>query len=153
MRFPVLLAAAAAWSMSAFAVEGDSIKEEVQRFQGRWVPVYVEKDGQPIPQEGLEDLKAVEVVVKGEKVILKEAGEVMEGWNVSFKVDPTKAPGTIDLSVGVEEFKPKTSLGIYKFEGDTLKICIIEPSKEPERPTAFQTKPGSKHLLWYFKRK
>jgi uncharacterized protein (TIGR03067 family) len=127
--------------------------QEIKKFQGKWVCVYVEKDGRPIPQEGLEDLKHVEILIDVNKVILKEEGEVKKGWHIDFKVDPTQSPKTIDLSMSIDDTKPKTSLGIYKFEGDTLKISIIEPKKEPERATRFVTGPGSGNLLWHFKRK
>jgi uncharacterized protein (TIGR03067 family) len=117
------------------------------------VPVHVEKEGKAIPKEGLDDLKELEVVVEENRVTLKEAGEVNRGWHITFTLDPARTPKTIDLSVGVEDFRPRTWLGIYKLDGDTLKICIVPPEREPERPTAFETKPGSKLLLWQFKRK
>jgi hypothetical protein len=36
---------------------------------------------------------------------------------------------------------------------DMLCICILPPSKEPERPTQFATRPGSKALLRHFQQR
>jgi uncharacterized protein (TIGR03067 family) len=152
MTSRVLLVAAIGWSIAA-AADNDPTKDDLHRLQGRWMPVYVEVDGAPIDPEGLDELKELEVVVKGNKVILKEEGEVHEGWHINFKLDQKASPRTIDLSVAIEEFKPQTSLGIYKFDGDTLTICIQAPSKDPERPATFETRPGSRNRLWKFKRK
>ena len=49
-----------------------------------------------------------------------------------------------------EKTKGKTTLSIYEIEGDTLKICSVEPGKD--RPTEFSSKPGSGHFLRVFKR-
>jgi uncharacterized protein (TIGR03067 family) len=148
MRIRVLLVAAATCSISA-APAG----EEMKGFQGRWVPTYVEIAGKPIPQEGLDDLREIEIEVKGDRVLLKEDGQVKEGWTVTCKVDPTRTPRWIDLSVSVEGSRPMTYRGIYRMEGDTLQISILPPGKEGERPTAFATTPTSQNRLWHFKRR
>jgi len=143
----------ACWAMAAPVTTKDPLKDEMKRFQGRWMPVCVETEGKTIPPEGLEDLEQLEVLVDGDKVVLKEEGTIKESWSVTFRIDPTKAPRTIDLSVSVQGSRPKTARGIYRLDGDTLTICILPPTKEPERPTEFVTKPGSRNLLWTFKRK
>jgi uncharacterized protein (TIGR03067 family) len=149
----VALLVAACSSLAAPVENKGRAQAEMKRFQGRWVAIYVEIEGKPIPPEGLEDLKELDILVEGDKVILKEDGMVKESWKVRFSIDPIKAPRTIDLSISVEESRPETLLGIYKFDGDVLKICILPPSKEPERPTKFRTSPGSRALLWHFQRK
>jgi uncharacterized protein (TIGR03067 family) len=148
-----VLLVAASWSIAAPVTKTDPVKEEMKRFQGRWVPVYVETEGQPIPPEGVEDLAHLDFIIEGDRVVLKEDGQVMKGWDIHFTIDPTTAPRTIDLSVAVEGTRAETSLGIYRLEAETLKICILPPTKEPERPTEFKTKPGSKNLIWHFRRK
>jgi uncharacterized protein (TIGR03067 family) len=133
--------------------EPDPAGDEMKKFQRKRVCVYVEKEGQPVPKEGLDDLLDIEILVEGNRITLKEAGRGKEGWSITYKVDPTKAPRTIDISMSIDDATPKTSLGIYKLEGGILKISIIEPKKEPERPTEFITKPGASSLLWQLKRK
>ena len=140
-------------TMAAPVPTKDRLKEEMKRFQGRWVPVCVETEGKAIPPEDLEDLKALEVLVEVDKVILNEEGTIKDSWTVTFRIDPTTAPRTINLSISVEGSRPKTALGIYRIDGETLTICILPPSKDPERPAEFVTTPGSKNLLWTFKRK
>src|SRR5262245_46997722 len=119
MKPSFLLAVAAALLVTAALARDESTNEaELAKFQGRWTPVYVEIEGKPIPQEVLDELKELELIVRDDKVFLREEGECYEGWNVSFKLDPTKNPKTIDIAVSVEDTKPKTSLGIYRLKGD-----------------------------------
>jgi uncharacterized protein (TIGR03067 family) len=136
------------------AVSGNHpTREAMKWFRGHWVCVYVETEGVPIPKEGIEDLKHLDILVEGDRITLIEEGKVREEWDIHYKVDPTKKPWTIDIAVSLEGTKPKTLLGIYKVDGDTLKISIVGPKKEPERATEFVTRPGSNNLLWHFKRK
>ena len=120
MWLRVLLAAAAAWSLSASPAGKDPAAEEMKKFQGRWVLTYVEIGGKPIPQEGLDDLRELGIELKEDRVILTEDGKVKDSWEITCKVDPSKTPRWIDLSVGVGGSRPRTFLGIYKVEGDTV---------------------------------
>jgi uncharacterized protein (TIGR03067 family) len=68
----------------------------------------------------------------------------MAGKNVlsvsTFKIDPRQNPKAIDLRGPSEGGKEgHLSLGIYEFEGDTLKICLRlrGDKKQNERPTSF----------------
>ena len=60
----------------------------------------------------------------------------------SFKLDPTKTPATIDMTVTEagnakdNEQVGKTLHGIYALDGDNLKLCT-DPNV---RPTTFDTK-------------
>jgi uncharacterized protein (TIGR03067 family) len=61
----------------------------------------------------------------------------------TFKLDPKQMPKTIDWTTDADE--GKASLGIYEFDGDTLRICLSEPGME--RPKEFGVKKGSSHVL------
>ena len=55
-------------------------------------------------------------------------------------LEATKKPQWIDLTEG-----DLTTLGIYKLEGDNLKVCFSEVPQGPKgkRSTAFESKPDS----------
>jgi uncharacterized protein (TIGR03067 family) len=65
---------------------------------------------------------------------------------MTFKLDPTQKPKTIDLTHAGE----KKSRGIYRLEGDRLKICYAVNAKK--RPAEFQTKVGAQQFLFVLKR-
>jgi uncharacterized protein (TIGR03067 family) len=69
---------------------------------------------------------------------------------VTFELDPTQKPKTIDL-VDVDVEKKRLIRGIYFLEGDTLTVCYREAEKG-ERPTEFATKPDSGFVLFVLKR-
>ena len=65
---------------------------------------------------------------------------------VTYKLDVSKTPKWIDLTVGGEK-----QAGIFELKGDDLKICSNEKSGG-KRPTRFESKPDSEHFLLVFKR-
>jgi uncharacterized protein (TIGR03067 family) len=58
-------------------------------------------------------------------------------------LDPAATPKTIDSSPAADPSKP--ILGIYEFDGETLKICNAQPGKP--RPADFEAKAGSGYTL------
>ena len=46
------------------------------------------------------------------------------------KIDPTQKPKTMDFTSTKGEDKGKTSLAIYEFDGDTLKICFADEGRK-----------------------
>jgi uncharacterized protein (TIGR03067 family) len=123
----------------------DAVKKEQQRFEGAWVLVTVERNGEKVPDE---EIKGFKVVVAGDKRTLM-AGSEVRGRSV-FKVDPTKKPKTIDITVIEGPLKDQTLKGIYELSDDTHKICLALEGRD--RPAGFVTNPGSGQLLQVFKR-
>jgi len=75
------------------------------------------------------------------KLEIKGEGDFAAG---TFKVDATKKPKTMDLTITdaggkAEKYKGKSSLAIYELDGDTLKWCAGQPGKD-ERPTMLDDK-------------
>src|SRR5262249_45781648 len=125
----VLLVAGAALALAADEKKDDA-KDELKKFEGTWVLVSSEQNGEKAPEEALKKARP-KATAKGDKVTLfAEDKEVMQ---LTFTVDPTKKPKTIDSTATTGPDKGKKSLGIYEFDGDTLKICY----NEKERPKDF----------------
>ena len=66
------------------------------------------------------------------------------------RIDPTRTPKTMDVSIIDGINKGQTWLGIYELSGDTYHACFATEGKP--RPTAFTSEPGSGNVLWVFKR-
>jgi uncharacterized protein (TIGR03067 family) len=114
--------------------EGDRDK-----VQGEWVLSAGEKGGRKAPGEGLKD---VTVTFSGGTFTWKSGEKDTQG---TFSLDLTKSPREISVSV-----EGKKLDGIYRLEGDKLKICV---GADDDRPADFATKEGTKSVLWILTRK
>ena len=124
----------------------DAVKKELSLLNGEWTMVSGERDGQPLPESFVQSAKRVArdgetTVTFGEMVFMK----------AKMTVDPSKKPKAIDYDVLDGSAKGKKVLGIYEFDGDTVKFCFAGPDKD--RPSEFQSKEGSGHTLSVWKRK
>ena len=120
-------------------------KKELEKFQGKWVPVSTTIDGKALEED---EIKNRSVVFKGEKLTLLYKDK--ERGTASLKIDPSKSPAQIDATFEDGPRKGETLKGIYKFDGDTLTLCFVVGSKD--RPTEFASKPGSGTMLFVHKR-
>jgi RNA polymerase sigma-70 factor (ECF subfamily) len=146
MKWPTLLVLAAGLLAAASAPQQDEVKKEMEKFQGTWKTVSVERDGEPVvPEEELKDLK---LYITGDKRVLKVREAVRSQG--TYKLDPTKSPKAIDITVSEGPLQGQTVYGIYEIDGDTQKICLTLEGKE--RPKEFKSTPGSGHLLQVFQR-
>jgi uncharacterized protein (TIGR03067 family) len=122
----------------------DEVKKELARFEGTWKWVVLEAEKTKLSEE---ELKHPRLKIMGDKFTVTEESGTFSG---TFKVDPSKKPKTIDVTVTDGQDKGKTYLGIYELEGDTYKVCVDPEGKN--RPTEFAIKPGSGHVLEVLKR-
>jgi uncharacterized protein (TIGR03067 family) len=87
-----------------------------------------------------------------------EDGEFIQRWGKevlygTYTTDAEAKPGKMDMKVvnsTVAPLKGETMLCIFEVDGDTLKLCRAGGGKD--RPTEFETKPGSGRVLQTFKR-
>jgi uncharacterized protein (TIGR03067 family) len=123
--------------VSGLVYSGDAKKDNAT-FQGNWV---FEKNGRKISMQ-----------FKEGKFTIAFDGKEAKG---TFKLDPDKKPKQIDMTItDFEEAKVigKVALGIYDFDGETLKWCANSPGREG-RPETFPDNPGEgKYLYALFKR-
>jgi uncharacterized protein (TIGR03067 family) len=70
---------------------------------------------------------------------------------MTFKLDPTKTPKTIDMKIIEGPCEGQTFHGIYTLEGDIFRICR-HVDLDMERPKEFTTLPDSGIMIVTWKR-
>lgn len=110
MRIEPLLVLLACWP----AVDpSDKAREVVQKLQGTWIAVALERDGQKADEA---EVKKTRFIIRGDKM---GSPPDVGGPELTFRVDPAAVPSRIDLMEGQQTIR-----GIYKLDGDRLEICI-----------------------------
>jgi uncharacterized protein (TIGR03067 family) len=112
-----------------------AVQEELAKFESTWKLVSLVVEGTEMPANLI---KGTRLTLRGDKWTMAEGGATHGG---TFKVDVAKKPKEIDITFTEGPEKGKTIHGIYELEGDTYKVCI--GMKGSDRPTAFESKPGS----------
>lgn len=138
MRRHLLFALAAGLLfLAADRATADEAKTDADKIKGTWSAVARERDGQRM-EVAEDNERHFKLVFDGKKIKYQPRnGSEEEG---TYKLDATKKPKTLDLSVETGELKGKTLIGIYELDGDKLKICHGAP--DSERPKEFGSKQG-----------
>src|SRR6202008_2499266 len=110
-----------------------------------WTIESSEFAGQKLPAD---QLKNFVVIYEGDKHTVKHGDQVFQVG--TQKIDPSKSPKTIDVTMTEGPSKGVVMLGIYEFDGDTLKVCFDPQGKK--RPTEFKSEAGSQNFLNVHKR-
>src|ERR1700722_8697638 len=137
MKPRLLLAPMIMWLMAPAAGQDDASKKDLQMLQGDWAAIVMVQDGQAMPKD---DAQAYFRTITGNKYSVFRYDKTLAKW--TFTIDATKTPKTIDARPEGND-KGAPSLGIYDFDGGKLKLCTAKAGME--RPTAFESKPGSGH--------
>ena len=129
----------------ALADDKADLEKEVRKFQGTWTFESSEAGGTQLPAD---DLKTLILTFEGDKHTVKKGDEVIQ---VGIqKLDPSKSPKTIDVTMTEGPNKGAVMLGIYEIDGDTLRVCFDPQGKK--RPTEFKSAPGSENFVNVHKR-
>jgi uncharacterized protein (TIGR03067 family) len=102
--------------------------------------VAVTHDGKEVPKDQLEDMT---LTVTGNKGVVKKGDKVL--YEGKSKVDMTKKPWHIDITISQGEDKGKVSKGIMKVEDGKLTICFGKAGGK--RPKEFKSEEGSGNIL------
>lgn len=119
--------------------------KETKKFQGTWTIESSVTGGQEIPRTQLQGFL---VIYEGDKHTVKHGDKVIQVG--TQKIDPSKSPKTIDVTMSEGPNKGAVMLGIYEFEGETLKVCFDPQGKK--RPTEFKSTQGSQNFVNVHKR-
>jgi uncharacterized protein (TIGR03067 family) len=112
-------------------------KTDLDRLQGVWSVVSIERGGKPAKPE-----KAV-FMVDGKRACWQTSDSEIQG---GLYLEPTSKPKGYDLATSTRTFE-----GIYSLEGDTLRLCY-DLGVDPKRPGGFSTEKGSQQVLVVLKR-
>src|SRR5262245_27375446 len=125
-RFRISLAAllcavgfAACGMTGALADDKPDLEKEIKKFQGTWTIESSVAGGQELPAD---QLKGFIVIFEGDKHTVKNGDKVIQVG--TQKLDPSKSPKAIDVTMTEGPNKGAVMLGIYEFDGDTLKACL-----------------------------
>ncbi len=141
----VMLGAAVLAASALVAAAADKADADLKKFQGEWVAVSRVVGGKAEPEDAIKDIR---ITVAGNKVTVKKGDKVLMA--ATQKLDPSKAPKALDATMTDGPQKGVVMLGIYTFDGDTVKVCFDPDGKR--RPTEFKTAEGSKEFLDVLKR-
>jgi uncharacterized protein (TIGR03067 family) len=144
--FLILLATV---SMVAGAQPTDAKKKEFAKLQGQWEIVSVELDGKDISSL----FKNGKAIVKDNQIEVSiESGRKLAR---SFQLDVTTTPRCVDFQIVDAKGKATGTIqeGIYEWQKDSLRICILIKDGVKERPLEFSTQPQSGRILYVIKRK
>ena len=137
--FPML-----GWSVARGDDKAD-LEKEAMKFQGEWNIESSITGGTEIPAD---QLKGFLLIYEGDKHTLKFGDKVFQVG--TQKIDPSKSPKTIDMTMIEGPQKGAVMLGIYEIDADTLKVCFDPQGKN--RPTEFKSEAGSQNFLNVHKR-
>jgi uncharacterized protein (TIGR03067 family) len=121
----------------------EAVKKELAKLKGTWIVVSAEREG-----EAIDRLNDDKLIIEDGKITVKGKDN---DHGVTFKLDPTTKPKTIDATPTDGPEKDLVAEGIYELDGDQLKLCFCRPGLN-SRPTEFATKAGSNHILIVSKR-
>jgi uncharacterized protein (TIGR03067 family) len=110
---------------------------DLKRMQGDWMVASMKVNGMKVPDD---EAQALFRSVDGQKYTVSHFSKPIGSG--TFKIDATKEPKTIDST---PQGKDKPLLGIYQFDGPSLKICNAAAGKP--RPTGFAAGPASEQTL------
>jgi uncharacterized protein (TIGR03067 family) len=118
--------------------------KDVDKLKGTWTIVALEMNGQQIldQKQVLAGLKEFKIIITADKMISHQGNQVKS--QSSYKIDSAKKPKQIDSTSLDGPQKGRTSLGIYEWQGDNLKIGHFMAGKtgsaSKKRPTSFDSK-------------
>jgi uncharacterized protein (TIGR03067 family) len=142
MRRSLLFLVALVWvsGCKSSGTTGDESREptDMGLLRGSWAAEYYESDGKPVTP-GV--LRSTRIDIEGDALEMFESKNQEHGILVTFKLDPEQTPKHIDMRIASGAESGMIALGIYRLDGEVLRICCAAPGQP--RPSAFTTVNGS----------
>jgi uncharacterized protein (TIGR03067 family) len=121
----------------------DKSKDDTEKLAGVWTCVSGVNDGKALPENVVQELK----LTLTKDRYKTEKGKILL-FDGIYKINASQQPKHIDITAPEGEQAGKTSKGIYVLEGETLKMCYADN----DRPSKFESKPGSRATFVVWKR-
>jgi RNA polymerase sigma factor (sigma-70 family) len=146
LALSLAVAGSVVWARQALAdrpaaAGKDEAPKDEEAILGTWAIVSCEEGGQK-PPEGAMIIGAKVIIAADGKMTTKQGEKEQE---FTYKLRPAKKPKEISLT----NDKGVTLPGIYKLDGDTLRVCF---DRGGDRPTEFASKEGTTVVLTVLKR-
>jgi uncharacterized protein (TIGR03067 family) len=150
MTRSAFIAVTASVVLVATARPDDPTPDDAKALQGEWRVVAGEKDGKKDPEKRILDA-AGKLVVGGDEFTL--SGKHAPPAKYKVRLDPSKTPKAIDLTIQDGKHKGTTVAGIYTLEKDRFTLCVPIAGPDPSaRPKDFTTKEGDNLMVLTFER-
>jgi uncharacterized protein (TIGR03067 family) len=133
LAFVAMLLTLTAGTLAQAAKPADPTAAALASLQGKWVVTTI--NGQSVGEGGMEML----LTFTGDKYTLTMNGAVNERGTI--KLDASKKPVTIDLSITEGDDAGKTQLGVIDVSVDKLTANLEAPGSG-QRPTDFSPREG-----------
>lgn len=115
------------------AAKPDAAKSKtLTMLQGTWV--FTSMNGQDAS-----GMPEVAVTITDNKYVQTQAGEVIERG--TFKIDDTKKPMTMELSITEGQSAGQSQVGIFELTETTMKVKLADPG-QTTRPTTMNQEEG-----------
>jgi uncharacterized protein (TIGR03067 family) len=137
-----LVCACAALSPTSADEKNHPAKKDLELLKGTWSFATVVNDGekQQPTKRGEEPLT---ITFAGERLEIKRGDRFVQSG--TLRLDPSKDPKAIDLTIAEGEGKGTVQLGIYELKGLTFRTCIDPRGKN--RPKEFEAPKDSGFVL------
>jgi uncharacterized protein (TIGR03067 family) len=123
----------------------DAARKDLDKFQGSWTLISLERDGKKMPPE---EARKIKLTILGNKFVLRKDGmDVSEG---SFSLDPSGKPKKVDETITAGPNKGKILMAIYEIDDTHHTVCFARAGGK--RPTEFSSRPGTGQILQVWKR-
>ena len=137
----LILSVVVVFSAIQLATAADDLEKAAKQVNGTWKYVSRVIDGEKAAHE---DLQGKRLVLKDGKWTIYQGDEVTAAGTYKI-VGLEDGVMQYDVTIDTGDNAGKSAPDICKLEGDTLTICIAKSGSE--RPTAFESKPGSGNTL------
>ena len=123
----------------------DAPGQDAGPIQGAWTVVSAERDA-----KATTEVEGHRLTFSGDTFTIQHDGHAL--YRGTYSVDASRKPAQIDFLHGNGTLKGKNWKGIYRLDGDGLRICDNAPDMAKPRPTQFSTKSASGYICVVFKR-
>ena len=121
------------------------IMSSAENLHGIWQAISVVVSGEKFSGE---DVNTIQLILTETRFTTRRGGETL--FDSSYSINAMKSPMEIEMIGTGGDFEGQPALGIYAFEGETLRLCYKMPGFA--RPAEVASAPGSGAFLITLKR-